>query len=106
MLATCVVNGWDLATYRDPDHPLQAPIAETLAELAGEPVARDRRRRLRRPGHGRSRWPGWPGPSAGSPPRADGTPEAEVAAAIRAFPEYRRRHPPRRHRPDPRRRRA
>ena len=23
MLATCVANGWDLATYRDPDHPLQ-----------------------------------------------------------------------------------
>ena len=23
MLATCQVNGWDLATYREPDHPLQ-----------------------------------------------------------------------------------
>ena len=27
MLATCVVNGWDTATYRRPDHPLQAAIA-------------------------------------------------------------------------------
>jgi L-asparaginase II len=39
MLATCVAAGWDTATYRDPDHPLQRAIADTLAELAGEPVA-------------------------------------------------------------------
>ena len=39
MLATCVANGWDLATYRDPAHPLQQLMSETLAELAGEPVA-------------------------------------------------------------------
>jgi L-asparaginase II len=39
MLATCVVNGWDTATYRAADHPLQQAMAETLAELAGEPVA-------------------------------------------------------------------
>ena len=30
MLATCVVNGWDLATYRDPAHPLQVAIADTV----------------------------------------------------------------------------
>jgi L-asparaginase II len=39
MLATCVANGWDLATDRDPAHPLQQLMGETLAELAGEPVA-------------------------------------------------------------------
>ncbi|MET0525682.1 MAG: asparaginase, partial [Nocardioides sp.] len=39
MLVTCALNGWDLATYREPDHPLQRAIAETLAELTGEPVA-------------------------------------------------------------------
>lgn len=38
MLATCVANGWDVATYRDPQHPLQRRIAETIAELAGEPI--------------------------------------------------------------------
>ncbi|MDP3967954.1 MAG: asparaginase [Nocardioides sp.] len=38
-LATCVANGWDTATYLDPDHPLQRVIAETFAELTGEPVA-------------------------------------------------------------------
>ncbi len=39
MLATCVVNGWDTATYRDPGHPLQVAMADTLADLAGEPIA-------------------------------------------------------------------
>jgi L-asparaginase II len=38
MLLTCVVNGWDTATYRDPDHPLQVAIEDTFAELTGEPV--------------------------------------------------------------------
>ena len=38
MLATCVVNGWDTATYRDADHPLQQAIAATFAELTGETV--------------------------------------------------------------------
>jgi len=39
MLATCVVNGWDLATYRDPGHPLQRALADAFAALTGEPVA-------------------------------------------------------------------
>lgn len=39
MLATCVVNDWDLGSYRDPEHPLQRAMAQTLADLAGEPVA-------------------------------------------------------------------
>jgi L-asparaginase II len=38
MLLTCVVNGWDTATYREPGHPLQVAITETFAELTGEPV--------------------------------------------------------------------
>ncbi|GAA0967943.1 hypothetical protein ENKNEFLB_00808 [Nocardioides aquaticus] len=38
MLVTCAVNGWDLATYRDPQHPLQQAIAATFAEATGEPV--------------------------------------------------------------------
>jgi L-asparaginase II len=38
MLLTCVVNGWDTATYRDPEHPLQQGIAATFAEATGEPV--------------------------------------------------------------------
>ena len=39
MLAACVRNGWDTVGYRDPDHPLQRRVRETLAELSGEPVA-------------------------------------------------------------------
>jgi len=38
MLATCVANRWDVATYRQPDHPLQVAIAETFASMTGEPV--------------------------------------------------------------------
>lgn len=38
MLTTCVVNGWDTATYLDPDHPLQRATLDTFAELTGEPV--------------------------------------------------------------------
>ena len=38
MLATCVVNGWNVATYLDPDHPLQVCIAKAFAELTGQPV--------------------------------------------------------------------
>jgi L-asparaginase II len=38
MLLTCVVNGWDTATYLSPDHPLQQGIATAFAKLTGEPV--------------------------------------------------------------------
>jgi L-asparaginase II len=38
MLATCVLNDWDTATYLEVDHPLQQTIAATFAELTGEPV--------------------------------------------------------------------
>jgi L-asparaginase II len=40
MLATCVVNGWGTATYLAPEHPLQVAIAETFAEVTGEPVTK------------------------------------------------------------------
>lgn len=38
MLATCILRGWDTATYLDPGHPLQVAIAETFTRLTGEPV--------------------------------------------------------------------
>jgi L-asparaginase II len=38
MLATCVVNGWPQADYLDAGHPLQRALAATAAELVGEPV--------------------------------------------------------------------
>ncbi|WP_158884392.1 asparaginase [Amycolatopsis anabasis] len=39
MLATCVRRGWPTESYTDPGHPLQRLIADTVAELTGEPVA-------------------------------------------------------------------
>ncbi len=50
MLATCVVNGWDLATYRDPAHPLQQ--ADGARRWSSWPA---------------SRWPP-PGSTAAAPP--------------------------------------
>ncbi|CAA9359624.1 MAG: Hypothetical protein of L-Asparaginase type 2-like superfamily [uncultured Nocardioidaceae bacterium] len=38
MLATCVVNGWSTADYREPAHPLQQAIRSTVEELTGVPV--------------------------------------------------------------------
>jgi L-asparaginase II len=39
MLATCVLHGWPTDTYLDPDHPLQAAVRETVAELTGDEIA-------------------------------------------------------------------
>ncbi|MFJ2227877.1 MULTISPECIES: asparaginase [Streptomyces] len=39
MLAVCVRNGWDTATYLDPAHPLHILVGQVVAEAAGEPVA-------------------------------------------------------------------
>ncbi|KAA9111104.1 asparaginase [Microbacterium rhizomatis] len=36
MLLTCVTNGWDAATYLDPQHPLQVQIKELVERLTGE----------------------------------------------------------------------
>jgi L-asparaginase II len=36
MLATCGVAGWTTRDYRDPEHPLQRRIADTLTRLSGE----------------------------------------------------------------------
>ncbi|MFJ4903300.1 asparaginase [Streptomyces sp. NPDC088727] len=39
MLAVCLRNGWDPATYLDPAHPLQQLVLQVVEEAAGEPVA-------------------------------------------------------------------
>ncbi len=36
MVATCKTNGWDLATYKSPEHPLQQVIKEEFERLSGE----------------------------------------------------------------------
>ncbi|MFM9919880.1 asparaginase [Lacisediminihabitans sp. H27-G8] len=37
-LLACVENGWDTASYLDPEHPLQQRIRATVEEFTGEPV--------------------------------------------------------------------
>lgn len=36
MLAAAKLNGWPTETYRDPDHPVQLAILQTIDDLAGE----------------------------------------------------------------------
>jgi L-asparaginase II len=38
MLATCVINGWDIKTYKDANHPLQIAIKKELEILAQENI--------------------------------------------------------------------
>jgi L-asparaginase II len=40
MLATCVVNGWDIKTYLDARHPLQLAIISEIEDLTGQPISR------------------------------------------------------------------
>ena len=39
MLVTCRLNGWSEEDYRNPGHPLQQAVIDTVADLAGESVA-------------------------------------------------------------------
>jgi L-asparaginase II len=85
MLATCVARGWPVEGYLQPAHPLQVAVRAAIEDLVGEPVAavavdgcgapafavslRGLARAFRR--------------LATSPA---GTPEGDVAAAMRAHP--------------------
>ena len=93
MLATCVANGWDVATYRQPDHPLQVAIADDLRRDDRRAGRGGRRRRLRRTAALDVARPGWPAPSAGWPSGSTATTSptrdsARVADAIRQHPAY------------------
>jgi len=39
MLRCCLANGWPVSGYLDPSHPLQRGLADTVADLSGEPIA-------------------------------------------------------------------
>lgn len=41
MILASATNGWDLATYLDPQHPLQRHIRDTMTALTGIPVEHD-----------------------------------------------------------------
>ncbi|MGO3146418.1 MAG: asparaginase [Leucobacter sp.] len=86
MLATCVVNGWDIETYLDPSHPLQVHIKQVIEELTGERSAGDTTDGC-----------GTPLPAFTLPALATaiaklaiaehGSADARVPAAIKAYPE-------------------
>jgi L-asparaginase II len=38
MLATCVAAGWPTQGYREPSHPLQEALRDTISELSGDEV--------------------------------------------------------------------
>jgi L-asparaginase II len=40
MVATCVANGWDLESYKKPDHSLQRAIASEFEKLSGEKITK------------------------------------------------------------------
>ena len=87
MLATCVAAGWDLGTYRDPDHPLQVAIAATLGRLGGEPVSATGVDGCGAPVMAISLTALARSFAALAVAPAD-TPEGKVASAVRAHPEY------------------
>ncbi len=87
MLATSVVNGWDTAAYRDPEHPVQRAITDTLVELTGEPVVAVTVDGCGAPLHAYA-FTGLARAFGRIVTAPAGSAEARVAAAIRAEPLY------------------
>jgi L-asparaginase II len=87
MLATCVVKGWDLETYRALDHPLQRALMDTVAELAGEPVTVTGVDGCGAPIFGLT-LTGLARAFRAWVLGAEGTPERRTYDAVRAFPEW------------------
>ena len=87
MLATCVAAGWDTATYLQPDHPLQQLIARTVADLCAEPVAATGVDGCGAPVVAVS-LTGLARAFSRLATAAEGTDEAKVATAIRAYPQW------------------
>jgi L-asparaginase II len=87
MLATCVTNGWPLASYLAPDHPLQLALHDTVGDLAGEDIAA-----VGVDGCGAPLFAltltGLARCFSCMATALPGTSEARVAAAIRAHPEW------------------
>jgi L-asparaginase II len=87
MLATCVVNDWPTATYRDPGHPLQQHVRATIEELVAEPVAAIGVDGCGAPAHAIS-LAGLARGFARVVTATAGSPERRVADAMRAHPEW------------------
>lgn len=85
MLATCVVNGWDLASYRDIAHPLQVAIRAGIEAASGETIVASGVDGCGAPAHAIS-LVGLARAFAAISRAADGTAAASVRAAMRAHP--------------------
>ena len=85
LLATCVLNGWPLNSYLDASHPLTALIRTTVAELTGEPITA-----ISTDGCGTEVFglslTGMARAFSTLTTAAEGTPEYDVAAAMRSHP--------------------
>ena len=87
MLATCVVNGWPTATYREPDHPLQQELLATAERLSGEKISATGIDGCGAPLFAVS-LTGLARAFATLGTAPEGTPEHGVAAAIRTHPRF------------------
>ena len=87
MLATCVVNGCDTVAYRQPEHPLQRAITDTIVELTGEPVVAVTIDGCGAPLHGYA-LTGLARAFGRIATAPAGTAEARITSAIRAEPAY------------------
>ncbi len=87
MLATCVINGWDIATYLAPEHPLQVAMKTKLEVMTGEPIAFEGVDGCGAPVHALT-LPGLARLAQSAVTARQGSPERIVADAMRAHPEY------------------
>ncbi|MGK5531811.1 asparaginase, partial [Streptomyces sp. URMC 129] len=87
MLAACVVRGWPVERYLDPDHPVQALIRETVETATAEPVGHVAVDGCGAPLFALS-LTGLARAFRAHVRAAPGTPERRVADAMRAHPEY------------------
>jgi L-asparaginase II len=87
MLATCIAAGWDPTTYREPQHPLQQLIAATVADLSDEPAVAIGVDGCGAPVHAVS-LTGLARAFSRIATAPEGTDEARLAAAIRAYPQW------------------
>ena len=85
MLATCVANGWAVASYREPDHPLQAAIRTGIEAASGETIVASGIDGCGAPAHAIS-LVGLARAFAGMARATDGSPGALVRDAMQAHP--------------------
>lgn len=86
MVATCARNGWPIAGYLSPAHPLQRAIVETTVRFGGEAIAATSVDGCGAPAHAIS-LTALAGAFAAIATAPHGSPAARIAAAMHAHPE-------------------